>query len=50
MSPRQIAALLCFLVAVALAAVAVFTPPAHARLTALAVAAVAAGLAVEAAG
>jgi hypothetical protein len=47
MTAKQIAAFL-FLVAVVLAAVAAFVPPAHPRLLALAVAFAAAGLAVQA--
>lgn len=48
MTPKEIAALLAFIVAVVLAVVAACVPPAHARLLALALAAVALGLAIEA--
>lgn len=47
MTPQQIIALLWFIVAVILAAVAAFVPAAHPRLIALAVAAASLGAAVE---
>lgn len=46
--PKSTIALICFIVAVILGVIAAFVPPYHTRLLALAVAAVALGLAVEA--
>lgn len=49
MSTKTTVALLCFLVAAVLAVIGAFLPPVQGRLAALAVAAIAVGLAVEAA-